>query len=344
MKLFIIGLVLITFVSYGQIPEGYYDGTEGLSGQALRGALQEIIDDHQVQSYSSIWTHFQTTDDDIDGMVWDMYSDVPGGNPAYTYAFIEDQCGNYSNEGDCYNREHSFPKSWFNDAEPMVTDLFHIYPTDGFVNGKRSNYPYGVVGSAVWISTNGSRLGNCSYAGYSGTVFEPVDEYKGDFARTFFYMMARYMDMVGSWNSDMLDGNDLTNWAKEMLLEWGEYDPVSQKEIDRNEAVFLVQNNRNPFIDHPEFSGLIWDEQSSLDNIENLKVKFSNSMNNIHIDNPYNISGWIHIYSVLGLPLGTWEINNKYTDIQLNNENGIYILVFCSSIGYQSYKFSILHK
>jgi len=70
-------------------------------------------------------------------------------------------------------------------------------------------------------------------------------------------MMTRYMDKVATWNSDMLSGNDLAPWAKEMLLEWDSSDPVSQKEIDRNNSVYLIQNNRNPFIDHPEFTGQI---------------------------------------------------------------------------------------
>jgi endonuclease I len=266
---FIFGTLLVS----GQVPPGYYDGTEGLAGEELRSALFNIIKGHDEQSYNSLWTHFQSTDKKPDGTVWDMYSDIPGGNPVYIYAFVVDQCGNYGAEGDCYNREHSFPKSWFNDAAPMVTDLFHIYPTDGFVNGQRGNYPYGEVGNPSWVSTNGSKLGNCSFPGYSDIVFEPIDEYKGDFARTYFYMMTRYLDLVSTWTSPMLSGNDLSAWAESMLIQWNDDDPVSEKETDRNNAVYEIQANRNPFIDHPEWVSEIWGFPSGLNEEDLSKVK-----------------------------------------------------------------------
>lgn len=257
-------LLLVMVISpvrfFAQAPAGYYNTANGLTGTPLRLALHNIIDNHMVKSYDFLWTAFKTTDDKPNGKVWDMYSDKPSGTPSYEYTFTSDQCGNYSGEGDCYNREHSWPKSWFNDASPMVSDMFHLYPTDGYVNGKRSNYPFGEVGSATWTSTNGSKLGNCNYPGYSGTVFEPIDEYKGDFARTYFYMSTRYYTEDGSWGSNgMVNGADLEPWAAKMLLEWHHNDPVSQKEVDRNNTVYGFQNNRNPFIDHPEWADYIWD-------------------------------------------------------------------------------------
>ena len=245
-----------------QIPAGYYSTADGKTGAELKTALYLIIKDHDALTYSDLWTAFQTTDKKSNGKVWDMYSDNPGGTPPYEYTFITDQCGNYSGENSCYNREHSFPKSWFNDGYPMYTDLFHLYPTDGYVNGKRSNYPFGEVGSATWTSMNGSKLGSSSYPGYSGTVFEPIDEYKGDFARSYFYMVTRYENVVMNWSSAMLDGSKypaFTTWSKNMLLEWHRQDPVSQKEIDRNNAIYNnFQHNRNPFIDHPEYAECIW--------------------------------------------------------------------------------------
>ena len=256
-SLFLFGTVLI----YGQIPPGYYDPAQGLTGQALQTALHNIIKGHTVVSYSSLWTYFQTTDKKSNGTVWDMYSDVPGGTPPYVFQFGTDQCGNYSAEGDCYNREHSWPKAWFGgDIEPMYTDIFHLYPTDGYVNGRRSDYPYGEVGSASWTSQNGSKVGNCSWTGYSGTVFEPIDGYKGDLARTYFYMSVRYYSEDSGWpGSAMTTGSQLKPWALSMMLQWNTQDPVSQKEIDRNNAVYSqVQHNRNPFIDHPEYADEIW--------------------------------------------------------------------------------------
>ena len=266
-KLFLLTLSALFFASQllAQIPEGYYDNATG-TGYTLKTQLYQIIKDHNVHSYTNLWIDFQYTDvDDIyenDGSVLDMYSENPSGSDTYNYIFVTDQCGNYSGEGSCYNREHSFPKSWFDDASPMYTDLFHIYPTDGYVNGRRSNYPYGEVGSASWTSSNGSKLGTCSYPGYSGTVFEPIDEFKGDFARTYFYMATRYENIISSWpGSDMLDGSSqqvFTTWALSMLIKWHQNDPVSTKEINRNNAVYNIQQNRNPFIDHPEFVSAIW--------------------------------------------------------------------------------------
>ncbi len=265
-------LILWAAVLNAQIPAGYYDNANGLSGAALKTALHNIIDDHTVKSYDYLWTAFQTTDDKSNGKVWDMYSDVPGGNPPYEFTFGSNQCGNYSNEGDCYNREHSFPKSWFGgEVSPMYTDLFHLVPTDGYVNSKRSNYPFGevdVTDPELWTSLNGSKVGECDYPGYTGTVFEPIDEYKGDFARTYFYMATRYEDKITAWSSPMLDGTSYPayeEWAVNMLSEWHENDPVSQKEIDRNNDIYTnYQHNRNPFIDHPEYVGYIWGGQSPM--------------------------------------------------------------------------------
>ncbi|MCF7824742.1 MAG: endonuclease [Candidatus Marinimicrobia bacterium] len=259
MKQFLI-LIISALSLFAQIPDGYYDGTSGLTGTSLQQALHDIIDGHTEVTYTALWTHYQTTDVKPNGKVWDMYSDVPGGTPAYEYTFVTDQCGNYSGEGSCYNREHSWPKSWFNDATPMYTDIFHVVPTDGTVNGRRSNYPYGEVVNTSWESTNGSKLGsNDPSLGYSGTVFEPIDEYKGDFARIYFYMSTRYYGEDGSWDTnDMVTGSQLKPWALNMMLEWHVTDMVSQKEIDRNNAIYGIQHNRNPFVDHPEFSNSIW--------------------------------------------------------------------------------------
>jgi endonuclease I len=253
-------LLTLSVVTSGQIPPGYYDPAAGKTGTALQAALHNIIKGHTVVSYSSIPGYFPGTDAKPGNVVWDMYSDVPGGTPPYTYHYnAGDECGNYSGEGDCYNREHSWPKSWFNDLAPMESDMFHIYPTDGFVNGKRSNYPYGTVSSASWTSQNGSKLGNCNWPGYSGTVFEPINEYKGDFARSYFYMSTRYYTEDSGWNiTDMTNKSQLKAWALQMMMHWHNTDAVSTKEINRNNALYGIQHNRNPFIDHPEYAAMIW--------------------------------------------------------------------------------------
>lgn len=246
--------ILSSNVFVAQPPAGYYSSAENLSGESLRAALHSIVRNHSSVSYSQLWDSFYSTDMRPDnGKVWDIYSDRPGQTAAYYYTFGNDQCGSYSSEGSCYNREHSVPKSWFGDAAPMYTDLFHLYPTDGFVNGKRGNLPFGEVANATWTSTNGSKLGANTYPGYYGQVFEPIDSFKGDLARTYFYMTLCYRDKnLGVEEQSMFSGGDLKPWSKDMLLKWNAIDPVSQKEIDRNNAVFLIQHNRNPFIDFPE--------------------------------------------------------------------------------------------
>jgi endonuclease I len=264
----LIALIITTHLS-AQPPTGYYDNAGGLSGASLKTALHNIIKDHTVITYNSIWTHFTSTDVKPNGKVWDMYSDFPG-NPPYEYTFSVDQCYEASApyENYCYNREHSWPRSWVGgDIPPMYTDLFHLYPTDAWVNELRSNFPFGKVNSAVTTTMNGGKLGPNSTAGYSGTVFEPIDEYKGDLARTYFYMATRYEDLIAGWNTNspqanvILDGTAFPAfkpWFLDLLMSWHDADPVSQKEIDRNNAVSVIQGNRNPFIDDPGFVQMIW--------------------------------------------------------------------------------------
>ncbi len=258
-------LLFLPFIAlFSQIPTGYYDSAIGKKGNALYITLHEIIDNHNVQGYGDLWEHFYHTDRKENGKIWDIYSDIPNGTPPYEYTYSEDQCGRYDDEGMCYNREHSVPASWFDDQSPMYTDLFHLYPTDGWVNNKRGNYPFGEVGTASWTSENGSKLGANSYPGYSGQVFEPIDDYKGDLARSYFYMSTRYVGKTLSFanGSAMFSGSTLKAWAVKMLIEWHENDTVSQKEINRNNAIYRIQNNRNPYIDYPELVGKIFGADS----------------------------------------------------------------------------------
>jgi len=300
-------LLLIVCILSADIPDGYYDSAEGLYGIELRSALHNIIDNHNSQSNSSLWTHFQSTDVKTNGKVWDMYSDIPGGTPPYEFTFVIDQCGNYSQEGDCYNREHSWPSSWFNDNYPMKTDIFQIYPTDGYVNNRRANYPFGEVGTSSWLSENGSKVGNCSYSGCNGTVFEPINNYKGDFARTYFYMSTRYFGEDSGWDeNEMVDGAELKPWAVNMLLDWHENDPVSEKELDRNEAVYEIQGNRNPYIDHPDFSQRVWStEFVTVETLENWNMVglplIVNDPSSLTIF-PSSVEGTLYSYSGAYIP------------------------------------------
>ncbi len=254
---------LFPFFVFAEIPAGYYDDAVGKSGEDLQKSLSTILNDATDVGYNGLWNLYKTTDRRSDGKVWDMYSDVTN------YTFGTDQCGTYGVEGDCYNREHSVPKSWFNKQSPMVSDIWHVYPTDGKINGMRSNNPFGEVGSGASSSKNGfSKWGKCVTPGYSGTVFEPNDEYKGDFARTYFYFATRYKGVATSGQGALVFTSTypyITGWQLDMLLRWHKKDPVSPKELDRNEAVYESrQGNRNPFIDYPELVDLIFGDSRNI--------------------------------------------------------------------------------
>lgn len=258
---------LLLLTSFAQMqaeaPSGYYDRAEGLNKGALLEALESIVGEHTNVGYDGVWEVFKESDVREDGTIWDMYS-----TSRYTPGKDQNH-GQASSVGDNYNREHSMPKSWFNDAQPMYSDAFHLYPTDSKVNGQRGNYPFGECANGTKLpSANGvdalGRLGRSTFSEYSGTVFEPDDQYKGDFARTYFYMAAAYNSLIDDWHSDQLAGNSypaFSDWSVEMLMKWHRQDPVSKKETDRNEVIYRWQHNRNPFIDHPELAEYIWGDK-----------------------------------------------------------------------------------
>lgn len=257
----------------GGTPGDYYASAMGLTGYALKTQLHNIIKAHNSQGYSAIWQFIDRSERDIyfenDNSVLDRYSEKPSSTDDYNFVAVSDQCGAYRGESDCYNREHSFPKSWFGGkVEPMNSDIHHIFASDGFVNSKRSNFPFGEVSSASFTSTNGSRVGSpVSTLNYNGTVFEPIDEFKGDFARAYFYMATRYESSIGNWQNNttysnaVLDGSSarvFEPWVVAMLLRWHQLDPVDALEKARNQAAYEFQGNRNPYVDHPEFVSQIW--------------------------------------------------------------------------------------
>ena len=259
-------LLLVLFsVSFAQAPAGYYSTATG-TGYTLKTQLYNIIKDHTVIDYAGLYVTYQTSDIDNffekDGSVLDMYSENPAGTDPYNYSIAATQrCGNYTNEGDCYNREHIIPQSVFNELSPMVSDAHFITPTDGKVNGIRSNYPHSVVVTPSQTTLNGSKLGTSTTVGYSGLVFEPIDEFKGDIARMYFYFATRYENTVAGYNYAMFNNTSnqvFTTAFLNQLLAWHNQDPVSAREIARNNAIYARQNNRNPFIDNPTYVTEIW--------------------------------------------------------------------------------------
>ena len=285
-------LILACTVVWAQGPNStgtYYEAANGKSGEALKTAFFNIIngkyhgDQFQQIDYTNnktnndVWHAFYTTDVLEDGVtIRDRYScitsfvvgeDQQGGNGT-------NSCEGGTPDKHVYSREHSMPKSWFGggtDVGPS-TDLFHLYPVDSYMNSVRNNHPFGENNGEKFTSSGGySKLGVCTFEGYSGTCFEPNDEWKGDFARTYFYMVTCYESSLPSWyenNSDSyegcrvtFDGNTypgLSSWQLTMLLNWSRQDPVDSIETARNEAVCAIQHNRNPFIDYPGLEEFIW--------------------------------------------------------------------------------------
>ena len=247
-----------------QSVEQYYANANTSSGSALLTSLQSITTKgSDVGSYDDLFETYRSSDVK-DGYLVDMYSNTT------RYTVDQKRCGNYKNEGDCWNREHSTPKSWWGGSKSnQGADPFILYPTDGKINGMRSSYPFGEVKTIEKASNNNySLLGSAdnSLYPYSGTVFEPADEWKGDLARSAFYTRARWSASY-SWSSGggnvIYSGSasnnfGLTDYAVKLYTAWSNLDPVDEWELRRNEAIYAIQGNRNPFIDHPEYANIIW--------------------------------------------------------------------------------------
>lgn len=244
----------------------YYDSVNfSLTGAALKSALSKRISSpYENKGYAYAYTAYLTTDTGEDGYIMDMYSSVK-------FDPVSDHQGapgktNYKKEGDMYNREHTIPQSVFNERAPMKSDLHHLLPTDGYVNNRRSNYPHAYVNPSTvkYTSTNGTIVGtgDARNHGYSSNCCEVIDEYKGDIARIYFYFVTRYeKELPGMGSYACFDKKaypGLSNWAMQTYLEWNDMDPISEKEIARNEAIFAIQKNRNPFVDVPDLAHRVW--------------------------------------------------------------------------------------
>lgn len=311
-KNYILALLFISFLGYSQIPTGYYNTATG-SGYTLKTQLKKIIDDvsdgispefiHLDRGYGSgtsqsnngLWSGYGTTDRDMgigyenDNTIVDVYTEKPAGPDTFNFNFNtasgsnKGQCGSYAVEGDCYNREHMIPQSYFGSAGIARNDIQHVYPTDGKVNSVHNDWAFGKVNVATYTSSNGSKLGSALNSGYSagfaGTVFEPIDEFKGDIARVYLYFATRYEDqMVTNYNTYttvdariMFDGSANKVFSPtflNILLTWNAMDPVSVKETNRNNASYVHQSNRNPFIDNNAYVTSIWGSPLSTESFE----------------------------------------------------------------------------
>ncbi len=254
-------LLLLGGVSASAIDlKTYYAKANNKKASDLKTALYGIIHDHTNIGYDGLLSAYHESDRRADGYLRDWYSNSTKfviGGPAENHA--------YKGEGDGYNREHLVPQSWFGSGE-MKSDLVQVVPSDGYVNNRRGNYPFGENNGETYMSNNGySKLGSCTVSGYSGQCFEPNDEIKGDIARIYFYVLACYENLHPNWTggsaSQFFDGKKypgLKSWALKMLLRWAKQDPVDDVERARNEVVYKKQKNRNPFVDYPSLCEYVW--------------------------------------------------------------------------------------
>lgn len=289
MKRILLLCFLLPALVFSQIPSGYYDGTSSLTGYALKTKLHEIISSKNINwHYGDLNEFYNKTDLDKyydhdasnTTILLDIYSEIPNGPDVYEYT-VANLTGSANAEGQGWNREHMMPQSTFNSNYPMYSDLFYVIPTDARINQLRSNYPYGMVKTTTtpfYTFTNGSRINTNATpgSGYTGRVYEPIDEFKGDIARSLLYFAVRYEGKLGLFNyyngtsaandRSPLDGTEekaFEDWYLAMLLQWHNQDPVSQREIDRNNEVYALQKNRNPFIDYPQWVNAIWNQTAN---------------------------------------------------------------------------------
>lgn len=268
-KKFTLLFLLLISVAFAQIPTGYYNSATG-TGYTLKTQLYNIIKNHNDRGYGGLYTTYLTSDKDYyyenNGTLLDMYTENPTDSECeFTYGVNQDDGTLGNAECERYNREHIIPQSVFGSATPMYSDAHFVVPSDKYVNAQRGDLPFSRVNVVYNTYSNGTKKGNNLNSGYSngynGTVFEPINEFKGDIARMILYFATRYENQVAEWNFSMFNNTSnqvFTSQAINVLLTWHNNDPVNQREIDRNNAIYARQNNRNPYIDHPEYAMRIW--------------------------------------------------------------------------------------
>ena len=255
-QIILVAMAIFSLGSYlrAEVPAGYYYAADGKSGAELKTALHQIVSAMHTLDYGSgegaTWEGFSRTDRLDDGRVWDRYSSE-----------VRDFDGDTA--VDCMHIEHSFPNSWWGAYENNAyRDLHHLYPADGSANSSKNNLPLGEVTGTPGFDNGVSKIGYNGFGtDYTDRCFEPADEYKGDFARAYLYVVTAYENLYDYWQSPMVDNNTYPvwkNWARNLLLEWHRQDPPSEREMARNDSVYTIQGNRNPYIDYPDLVEYVW--------------------------------------------------------------------------------------
>ncbi|MDA3881477.1 MAG: endonuclease [Prolixibacteraceae bacterium] len=245
-----LSIPLILFFSYTGFaqPPGYYNGTSGLKGEALKTELHEIINDHIDFSYSQARYLINYSDADPENE----------NNVILFYTQRSQDADSYGTDGDQINREHVWAKSHgdFSGIRPMDGDAFNLQPADASVNMDRSNKDFGIV------QPNGNQHPEATECWYNASTWEPGDATKGQVARILFYMATRYEGTSGEIDLEVVNGVNTYPQPKHgdlsALLEWNRQFPPTDFERRRNERLFTIQQNRNPFIDNPELADIIW--------------------------------------------------------------------------------------
>jgi len=327
-----------------QVPAGYYNAAVGKKDAELKTALHNIIKNHDVLEYYSSSTSFRKTDWHPEGYFWDMYS-------------------NYKRtDWSGMNREHNMPKSWWSDAPETTiafSDLHNLYPSDAEANSAKLNYALGVVGGTPNYSNGVVKVGKNSYPGYVGTVFEPANQYKGDFARDYMYVVTCYENYANNWRSTgtasmLFNGGTypvFRPYAVNLLLEWSRNDPVSEKEIVRNNAVYLLQGNRNPFIDYPILAELIWGkfkgdlwagDNTTPESEDGFYLSYNDNDKKLFVKINKPESATYYIYSINGVVVKTDNIINADLKIDVSDlKKGMYIIKIYSGTRRKTDKFIV---
>lgn len=283
----------------------YYRSADGKSAATLKTALYKIVGNPNVKSYGSLWTYYYQTDRLSDNQVVDRYS--------YTKRYFT------SNNGSAVsgmNKEHGIPQSWWGGGTTGIgSDLQHVMPSESDANSLKSNYGMGVVTSQTW--TNGSIKVGKGTAGNNGTVqlWEPADEWKGDFARIYFYIVTAYEEksLVQQQGANSMQNNTypkLQPWAYELYMKWSKEDPVDERERQRNEVVYGIQGNRNPFIDYPGLEQYIWGSYKDI------------AFNASGYEDPYGNPSQKDPTATFALPTVSLTEGSTYTQTVTTNSDG----------------------
>jgi len=276
-------MLFLPLLLLAQIPAGYYDSAAGKSGNELKNTLHNIINDHVRYPYTSTSTD-----------VWDilMYCDEDSTNTDNVILLYTGRSqakslnASQGSDPDYWNREHVWSKShgFPNESDTAYTDVHHLRPADASVNSSRSNKDF---------DNGGEPHSEATECNADSDSWEVRDAVKGDVARMMFYMAVRYEE-DGNYDLELVEtipssGPQFAKLAT--LLEWHQNDPVDAGERRRNDRVYSYQNNRNPFIDHPEYVDLIWGSASVKEEPSNHVSGFSATGNGLTVDLSWSDGG-----------------------------------------------------